>query len=72
MQARHAATTWQGRRCLAGAAQVMAPGWSRPRQARGRPRGRLVLPGRAAFWVTVAMIVLFLYASAAPTPLYGV
>jgi MFS family permease len=25
-----------------------------------------------AFWVTVAMIVLFIYASTAPTPLYGV
>jgi hypothetical protein len=25
-----------------------------------------------AFWVTAAMIVLFIYASTAPTPLYGV
>jgi MFS family permease len=33
---------------------------------------RHTLPKPAAFWVTVAMTALFLYASAAPTPLYGV
>ena len=34
--------------------------------------GRLALPWRAAFWVTVALMVLFMYAAAAPTPLYRV
>ncbi|MGH3267036.1 MAG: hypothetical protein ACRDNS_34215, partial [Trebonia sp.] len=33
---------------------------------------RHTLPKPAAFWATVAMMALFLYASAAPTPLYGV
>jgi MFS family permease len=31
-----------------------------------------MLPKPAVFWVVVAMMVLFMYASAAPTPLYGV
>lgn len=33
---------------------------------------RLALPRPVSFWVTAAMLVLFLYASAAPTPLYRV
>ena len=37
-----------------------------------RISGRLALPRPVSFWVTAAMLVLFLYASAAPTPLYGV
>jgi MFS family permease len=34
--------------------------------------GRHTLSKSAVFWVTVAMMVLFIYASAAATPLYGV
>lgn len=49
-----------------------APGPSRPGGARARLLRRHTLREPAAFWVTVAMTVLFLYASAAPTPLYGV
>jgi hypothetical protein len=44
---------------------------SRTSGARERP-GLPALPRRAAFWVTVAMMVLFMYAAAAPTPLYRV
>jgi MFS family permease len=49
------------------------PGF-RHRQGRlGEPRtARHTLSKSAAFRVTVAMMVLFIYASAAPTPLYGV
>jgi hypothetical protein len=49
-----------------------APGSSRPQGARARLLRRRTLPGPVAFWVTVALIALFLYASTAPTPLYGV
>jgi MFS family permease len=45
---------------------------SRPSGARARRSGRLTLPRPVAFWVTVAMMVLFMYAAAAPTPLYRV
>ena len=46
----------------------------RHRQGRlAEPRtARHTLSKSAAFRVTVAMMVLFIYASAAPTPLYGV
>ena len=33
---------------------------------------RMALPRPVSFWVTAAMLVLFLYAAAAPTPLYRV
>jgi MFS family permease len=46
-------------------------GSSRSSGTRGRS-GRPALPRRVAFWVTVAMMVLFMYAAAAPTPLYRV
>jgi MFS family permease len=49
-----------------------ASGSSQPRGARARLPERRTLPGPAAFWVTVALMVLLFYASAAPTPLYGV
>ena len=54
-------------------AHAGVPGF-RHRQGRlGKPRtARHTLSKSVAFWVTVAMMVLFLYASAAPTPLYGV
>ncbi len=43
-------------------------------QSSGTPErsGRPALPRQVAFWVTVAMMVLFMYATAAPTPLYRV
>jgi hypothetical protein len=49
-----------------------APGSSRAPGARARLWRRPTLSGPVAFWVTVAMIVLFIYACTAPTPLYGV
>jgi MFS family permease len=49
-----------------------APGSPRPPGLRARLARRPTLPGPVAFWVTVAMMVLFVYASTAPTPLYRV
>jgi MFS family permease len=49
-----------------------APGSPRPPGARARLLRRQTLPGPVTFWVTVAMMVLFVYASTAPTPLYRV
>ena len=49
-----------------------APGCFRPAGARARLLRRRTLPGPVTFWVTVAMMVLFVYASTAPTPLYRV
>ncbi len=53
------------------AAAPSASASSRPGE-NARPRRRPTLPGPVSFWVTAAMLVLFLYASAAPTPLYRV
>ena len=41
-------------------------------QASKAQAGRPTLPRPVSFWVSVAMMVLFMYAAAAPTPLYRV
>lgn len=41
-------------------------------ETRAKPSGRPALPKTASFWLAAALLVLFLYASAAPTPLYRV
>ena len=45
---------------------------SRPAGALARPSRRPALPGPVSFWVTAAMLMLFSYAAAAPTPFYRV
>jgi Major Facilitator Superfamily len=49
-----------------------APGPPRPPGLRARLSRRQTLPGPVAFWLTVALLGLFMYANAAPTPLYHV
>ena len=53
-------------------AEDLMQGASRPSVVQARGRGRPALPARVSFWVSVAMMVLFMYAAAAPTPLYRV
>jgi MFS family permease len=43
-----------------------------PSSAQARPSGRPTLPRPAAFWLAAALMALFLYTAAAPTPLYRV
>jgi len=53
-------------------ALAYAQGSYRPSAVQAGRRGRLALPGAVSFWVSVALMVLFMYAAAAPTPLYRV
>jgi MFS family permease len=53
-------------------AEDVMQGTSRHSRVQARRSGRLRLPRPVAFWVSVAMMVLFMYAAAAPTPLYRV
>jgi MFS family permease len=53
-------------------AEDVMQGSSRPSGVQARRSGRLTLPSPVSFWVSVAMMVLFMYAAAAPTPLYRV
>jgi MFS family permease len=49
-----------------------APGSALSSGNQARPPGRLTLPAAVSFWLTAAVWILFFYAAAAPTPLYGV
>ena len=53
-------------------AEDVMQGSARPSGGQARRSGRMRLPRPVAFWVTAAMMVLFMYAAAAPTPLYRV
>jgi MFS family permease len=43
-----------------------------PSRVQARPSGRPTLPRPVAFWLAAALMALFLYTAAAPTPLYRV
>jgi MFS family permease len=45
---------------------------SRPQEVQAGRLGRLALPASVSFWVSVSLMVVFMYAAAAPTPLYRV
>ena len=53
-------------------AEDVMQGSSRLSGVQARRSRRLTLPSPVSFWVSVAMMVLFMYAAAAPTPLYRV
>ena len=53
-------------------AEDVMQGTSRLSRVQARRSRRLTLPSPVSFWVSVAMMVLFMYAAAAPTRLYRV